>query len=201
VKLIYSTTAEEITKRLAESVVRAQYSRADLCCFKDAPTEQEMVDDAIMVSLGDDPGCLGDDEMTAEYIDVLFVEQKLKSYIDAQMAVAKEILDSESQLLTNEQTTEREVVSKLEDAVRDARVKALTECAAFTCALCDGRNDFVNKKPEFDHARGYFHRYTDTGEYRPALGRPRRFPISNLVMFSIPSGPAASIEPPGSIYR
>ena len=78
--LEYSNAAHDITRRLAESVVRVQYSRADLDSFEDGPTEDQMVGDAIMVSLGDDTGCLGNDEMTAEYIDVLFVEQKLQDF-------------------------------------------------------------------------------------------------------------------------
>lgn len=88
--LKFSKTAETIVRRLAESVVRVQYSRADLCCFEDAPTEDEMVDDAIAVSMGEEQGCLDEDEMTAENVDVLFVEKQLQEFL-AQYALAPEL--------------------------------------------------------------------------------------------------------------
>jgi hypothetical protein len=73
------TLATSITERLVENTIRAQFTRASL----DHPdpddplNEDDMVRDALGVALGEDTGCLGDEEITAENIDVLFVEQEL----------------------------------------------------------------------------------------------------------------------------
>ncbi|KAA6459678.1 hypothetical protein DYQ86_16295 [Acidobacteria bacterium AB60] len=91
-EITYSKTAEEITRRLVDRAVRAQFTRNDL--GDDLFNEDDMARDALNLALGDDTGCLGDDEMTAENIDVLFVDQQISASTDP---LRKRIAELESE--------------------------------------------------------------------------------------------------------
>jgi hypothetical protein len=76
-------TATEITKRIVERAVRLQFTRCSLDTINtgdDPLDEDDMVRDAINLALGDDTGCLSDEDLTAENIDLLFVEQQLAKF-------------------------------------------------------------------------------------------------------------------------
>lgn len=70
--------ATAITKRLVENAIRLQFSRNDLESCQEEVTEDEMVQDALNLALGEDTGCLGEEEINATNIDVLFVEEILR---------------------------------------------------------------------------------------------------------------------------
>ncbi|HZC22221.1 MAG TPA: hypothetical protein VE866_02700, partial [Candidatus Binatia bacterium] len=75
------TIATEITRRLVERSVRLQFTRHSMEGAVDTDDvefiENDMVDDALNIALGDDTGCLSDEDLTPENIDVLFVQGKL----------------------------------------------------------------------------------------------------------------------------
>jgi hypothetical protein len=74
--------ATEITTRLVERAIRHQFTRQDLALISNAdesaPDEAEIVQDALNLALGDDTGCLSEEEETPENIDVMFVEEILE---------------------------------------------------------------------------------------------------------------------------
>jgi hypothetical protein len=74
--------ATAITTRLVESAIRRQFNRQDLALISNADEsamdEDDMVQDALNLALGDDTGCLTEEEETPENIDVMFVEEILE---------------------------------------------------------------------------------------------------------------------------
>jgi hypothetical protein len=77
----YSKEAEAIVSRIVENAIRLQFTRLGLEGVEadgQLLNEDDMVRDAINLALGQDTGCLVDDEINPETIDVLFVEQKLR---------------------------------------------------------------------------------------------------------------------------
>jgi hypothetical protein len=69
--------AEKITRRIAENLARLAYVRYGLA---DADIdEQEFVDDAVALALGEETGCLDPEEVTEHNCELLFVEAELQS--------------------------------------------------------------------------------------------------------------------------
>ena len=77
----YSKLAQEIMERVVERAVRLQFTRCGLAGKEidgELLDEDAMERDAINLALGEDTGCLVDEEINAENIDVLFVDEKLE---------------------------------------------------------------------------------------------------------------------------
>lgn len=89
--------AEQITRRLVENAIRLQFTRNDLALVAKADDddpaldENEMVNDALNLALGDDTGCLSDEELNAENIDVLWVEQLMTAAVGYKDCLLDEI--------------------------------------------------------------------------------------------------------------
>jgi hypothetical protein len=74
-------SAEAIVRRVVENAIRVSCARWSIIesLGDDADmTEDDLVDDTIGIALGEDTGCLGDDEMDAEHIDLIFVQEALE---------------------------------------------------------------------------------------------------------------------------
>jgi hypothetical protein len=69
--------AKGIVSRLTEHAIRIEWTRADLTSESEN-TEDECVEDAIAVALGEDTGCLDPDDLNATNCELLFVEAELK---------------------------------------------------------------------------------------------------------------------------
>ena len=78
----YRILAAGITTRLVERAIRLQFTRQGLALISKSDVspldEDEMVKDALNIALGDDTGCLSQEEETSENIDVIFVEEILE---------------------------------------------------------------------------------------------------------------------------
>ena len=76
------TIATALTRRLVGNSVRVQFVRHSLEGAVDAAgqefVESEMVADAVALALGEDTGCLGEEELNSENIELLHVEQLLR---------------------------------------------------------------------------------------------------------------------------
>lgn len=77
--------AEEITRRLVEDTVRSQYRRANLATIAELANqdlnEDRMVDDALGVAFGLDPGIFYDKESEHDRFEVMFVAERLQELL------------------------------------------------------------------------------------------------------------------------
>jgi len=69
--------AREIITRLVTTAISCTYSRSLVGGDLEDINEQELIDDALAIALGDEIGCLTEEECPAENIDLLWLEAKL----------------------------------------------------------------------------------------------------------------------------
>ncbi len=68
--------AKAIVTRLVTNAIQSAFSRS-LIVFEGV-TEEDVIQDCLDVAMGVDIGCLDEDDLTPENIDVMFVQEELK---------------------------------------------------------------------------------------------------------------------------
>lgn len=101
--------SRDVVTRIVTTAIECQWTRnleqfLDGCAFDESPTKQELLDDALSLALGEDTGCLGEEDLE-EHVDVLWLQRKLAELIEplqAQLAAVQNERDKALQFAADD---------------------------------------------------------------------------------------------------
>jgi hypothetical protein len=123
--------AKEIVTRIVTNAIAGQWTRnlelwVEGCTEEEAPTEQQLMDDALSLALGYDTGCLDDEEFD-ERVDALWLGRKLSAWGAAEAKVAE--LESEVTRLNNRYEMEHTIAETLRCSVLASKTESAEQAA------------------------------------------------------------------------